>query len=179
MEKVFQFQHDAEKINQALGLSDALDLKCLDIIVFSTISNHFLSEELFDSRDLAPRTLTTMSGDLEKALSLCSNEDEKNYMLLMFRQTHELASEVIAKHKALNSAEPKDKAKLELIMKLLDFKIEDIASEVGADHLRLTPSNLFKRLDYVKKSKYNFDKYLSLVNNTADDILKNIFKNDE
>lgn len=179
MENVFKFQHDAEKINLALGLSDELDLKCLDIIVFSTISNHLISEELFDSKDLAPKSLTTISGDLEKALSLCSNEDEKNYVLLIFKQTHDMAVEVVAKYKALNEADPREKLKMELVMKLLDFRIDDIASQVGAEHLRLTPSNLFKRLDYVKKSRYNFEKYLSLVNNKADDILKNIFKEDE
>lgn len=178
MENVFKFQHDAEKINQALGLSDELDLKCLDIVVFSTISNHLLSEELFDSKDLAPRTLTTMSGDLQKALSLCSNEDEKNYVLLIFKQTHDMASEVIAKYKALNEADPKEKIKLELMMKLLDFKIDDIASQVGAEHLRLTPSNLFKRFNLVKKSKYNFDNYLSLLNNRGEEILNNIFKDE-
>lgn len=179
MENVFKFQHDAEKINLALGLSDELDLKCLDIVVFSTISNHLLSEELFDSKDLAPKSLTTISGDLEKAISLCSNEDEKNYVLLIFKQTHDMAIDVVSKYKALNEADPREKFKMELVMKLLDFRIDDIASEMGAEHLRLTPSNLFKRLDYVKKSRYNFDKYLSLVNNKTDDILKNIFKEDE
>ena len=178
MENVFNFQHDAEKINQALGLSDELDLKCLDIVIFSTICNHFLTEELFDSRDLAPKALTTMSGDLQKALSLCSNEDEKNYVLLIFKQTHDMASEVIAKHKMFNEADPKEKIKLELMMKLLDFKIDDIASQVGAEHLRLTPSNLFKRFNLVKKSKYNFDNYLSLLNNRGEEILNNIFKDE-
>ena len=36
MENVFNFNHEREKINEALGVSDALDAKCTNIILFSS-----------------------------------------------------------------------------------------------------------------------------------------------
>lgn len=181
VENPFKFQHDVENIPQALGLSKEVEHKCIEMIIFSTISNLYLAEELFDDLKDAPKSLTTLTGDLEKALSLCSNELEKSYMLFMFKQVCEICKEMMAKQHMLNKMTGVDKEKAELLFKLLDLKVDEHAKEQETEAY-LTPSMVLNRMKMVKKSRYDFQKYLSLLNNNdnnIDDILKKVFGDDD
>lgn len=160
----FKFQHDAPKVAQALGVNSTTEEKCLEIIIFSTINNFLLSEQLFDTREDAPSKLTSTSGDLETALHLVETEQEKDYVLFMFRQLHMAVQTSIAKKKALEEMTGMDKKKAELIMQMLELKIEEKAEEVDIDSF-LTPGAVFNRIKLVEESKYNFEKYLLLLQN--------------
>lgn len=160
----FKFQHDMPKVAQALGIESTTEDKCLEIIMFSTISNHLISEDLFDSRADAPSKLTTMSGDLETALHLAQTEQEKEYILFMFRQLHEAVQASIAKNQVLNKMTGIDKKKAELVMQMLEIKLVEKAGEMDKDSI-LTPSSVMNRIKLVTESKYNFEKYLLLLQN--------------
>ena len=172
MENVFSFQHNADKINTALGISNELEKKCSEIIYFSAMSNHYISEELFDNRADAPRSLTTMTGDLEKALSLCSNGIERSYLLFIFNHRHDLAIDALAKHKILNEMTGLDRKRAELTMKMMELKIEEKAEELCGDCV--LPSEMFKKMEIVQKSRYSFEKYLNLIYANGNFIKKGI-----
>ena len=166
MENVFQFQHDADKINDALGLSYEQDAKCREVVFFSAFTNYLIGTELFDSEDERPRSLSTMTGDLEKAMSLLDDDREKSYMLLLFRTNHNLALEVIAKYRVLETADKSERRKLDLILGLLELRIEEKSKErkeQDEDFEYYSPTDMLKRIEYVKESRYNFQKYYSLV----------------
>lgn len=168
VQTTFNFNHDTPKVAQALGVNSNTEDKCIEIIIFSTISNFLISEELFDSRDEAPSKLTTMSGDLEKALSLVNTDQERDYVLFMFRQLHMAVQTSIAKKQVLEEMTGMDKKKAELVMKMLELKIEEKAEESEVDSF-LTPSSVFNRIRLVEESRYNFDKYLLLLQNNSNE----------
>lgn len=177
METIFKFSHDEETIQGALGLSETTDKKCTEIVFFSTLSNYFMARELFDNIDEAPRSLVTKTGDLEKCINLCSTEQEKDYILLMFNQLHQMAIESLAKHEMLEKIQGEEKRKLQLMMELMEIKIKEAADEKKADHI--LPTEMFKRIKIVKESRYNFEKYLKLVDNTAGELINKSFRSEK
>lgn len=172
---IFNFKHNVSKIIDALGITEELNKKCSEIIFFSAISNHYIANELFDDRTDAPPSLTTMTGDLEKCISLCSSDEELHYLLLMFRQFHEISMDSIAKYTLRNELDGSKRKHLDLMMQMMELKIEEKADDMCAECI--TPSEMFKRIDCVKKSRYNFDKYLQLMtsDNRANDIINTAF----
>lgn len=173
METTFKFSHDEDALDKALGISDGVEKKCTEIILFSAFSNHLLGRELFDQEDEAPRSLKTKTGDLEKSISLCSNEQEKEYLLLMFHQLHTMAMESIAKYIMLNKINGPEKKKLSLMLELIEMKISEKAEEEKADFIK--PSEMFNRIEFVKQSRYNFDKYLQLLGDSSKSIINKFY----
>lgn len=163
MIQTFNFQHGASKVAQALGVNTQTEDRCIEIINFSTIANYLISNEMFDSRDDAPNNLTTLSGDLEKALSLVSTQEEKDYVLFMFRTLHNAVQATIAKYELLNEMTGVDKKKAELVMQMLELKIEEKAEDERDCYI--TPSSMFNRIKIVQQSNYNFQTYLTLLEN--------------
>jgi len=177
--ETFQFNHDNETIIKALGVTEELDLKCREIIFFSMISNHFMARELFDDAADAPRALTTITGDLEKCIKLCSNTIESSYVLLTFKDFHRMGLDAIAKYTIFTESKDERKKEIELMLKILELDIMKQASKHDSDCM--IPTDIFKKIDLVKKSRYSFDKYLQLCNGESevDTILNNIFKDDQ
>ena len=171
MEKIFEFNHEVEYITDALNLPKDIDQKCTEIIMFATIANYCVSTDMFDKKSDAPRNLTTRTGDLEKALSLCSNKQEVYYILLMFNQIHQMANKCIG----MTELDEENKKKLNIIFSIMELEME----HKGEDVL-MKPSDVVKRIKIVRKSNYNFDIYLQLLNgNSVDDMINNILKGDD
>jgi len=157
------FKHEEENLHRALGLSDEVKDTVREKIFFCAFSNGLVKDELFDDKDETPVELTTVTGTLQKALSL-ANEQEYDYMLLTFNSTHDLAHKGIMHYRMINSKaktnEEKTKMKLfELISSLKELEFV----EESAEFRSLTPSNLVKRVKMVKKSNYNFEKYMEML----------------
>ena len=176
MENVFQFQHDAEKLSVGLGVDSTMETRCREIVLFSMISNHFMAEELYDDIHQAPKTLTTMTGDLQKCLSLCTTDLERNYVLLMFRELHDLGTQAIAKYMVFNGTTGEKKEELSLLLQMINLDMKRRAAQEGGKYT--TSTALFEKIDLIKKSRYNFDRYMQLSNGETevDEILNNIFK---
>lgn len=165
MVQTFNFQHNASKVAQALGVNPQTEDRCIEIINFCTISNYLISHEMFDDRDDAPNNLTTLSGDLEKALSLVSNQEEKDYVLFMFRTLHDAVQATIAKYEVLNELQGVDKKKAELVLQMIELKLEEKTEEDRDNYI--TPSSMFNRIKIVQQSNYNFQTYLTLLENNG------------
>jgi tmRNA-binding protein len=177
--ETFNFNHDNETIINALGVTEEIDMKCREIIFFSMISNHFMARELFDNVEDAPKALTTMTGDLEKCMKLCSNHIESSYILLTFKDFHRMGMDAIAKYTIFTESKDERRKEIELMLKIFELDIMKQASKHDSDCM--IPTDIFKKIDFVKKSRYSFDRYLQLCNGESevDNILNNIFKDGE
>lgn len=167
---MFKFQHESEKIYDAFGMSKEFDKKCREIIHFAAISNHLIAEELFDNRADAPRSLTTLTGDLEKAISLCQNQDEVNYVLFNFNQFHDMAIDILAKHKLLSELDGIKKEKLNVLLKMMEIKLKEEAEDSSLQ--MISPMDMMNKVDLIKQSKHDFEKYLGLL--ISNNLLKSI-----
>lgn len=161
---IFEFNHTADTFYEALGFGRNIDTYCREVIYFSSITNHLLGKELFDNEDDTPSSLKTKTGDLEKSLTFVKNEEEKNYLLLVFHRAHEVALETIGKYCFLQQANDEEKMKFDIMMKMLELKIKEKAREEGEDDERdyETPSAMINRVEYVKEARYDFKRYLQL-----------------
>lgn len=161
IETVFKFQHDSNKIPVAMGFAEEIDNKCREIINFSTFSNFFIKNDLFNDSEEAPSVLTSITGVLEKALSVCKTEEEKIYLLYIFGNSHKHSTDAIIAWDALeNEPDSKQKTKMKMLMELVELKA---FTEDDRKNL-VTPKDMFKKIEVAKQNMYNFDKYYSIVN---------------
>lgn len=157
---MFTFNHEEKKINRAVGVPDKIYEKVKDIVFFSTFSNYFIIKDLFDDENDAPKSLNTVTGDLEKALNLTCNEMEKDYLLLTFKNYHEIAIETIAKYQLLNKLGEKEKKKVDLVLQMIQLQLnEDNKLEDDESESFINPTVMFKKVEIAKKNLYNFEKY--------------------
>lgn len=164
IEKLLKFKHDSNKIPTALGLSEEIDNKCREIIHFSTFTNYFIKEDFFNEDDnQAPKNLTTVTGILEKALSLCKTEEEKIYTIFIFKDLHEHCSKAICAYQVYND-EPneKERKKMKMMMELAELKAM-VDDETDRSNY-VTPKDMFKKIAAAKDNMYNFDKYYAAIN---------------
>lgn len=165
--KTTEFDHSAKTIHQALSLPENVRSICKERILFCSFANFLQKAELYEDPEDAPKSMTTCSGDLSRTLSMINDQTEYEYTLLSFINTHQMSKMALGYYQFMsdvsNSKENRLKAKLMAMaaeMKLAEeAKAEDMESE-----LKYTPSNLVKRISFVKKSHYNFDTYYNMVN---------------
>ena len=129
------------------------------MVFFSCFSNYFIIKDLFDDENDAPKSLNTVTGDLEKALKLTCNEMEKDYLLLTFKNYHEIALETIAKYQLLNRLGEKEKKKVDLMLQMIQLKIDEKDLEEGESESFINPKIMFQKVEIAKKNLYNFEKY--------------------
>jgi hypothetical protein len=185
--KTRNFFHEEEHINRALGVDDDTMIKCRERIFFCHFANTLQSIDLFNNVDLAPRELTTVTGDLKRCLEMISNEVEYEITLLHFMSYHRLAQEAFAHWKFENDPEnsKEDKLKLEIFKMLKKIKDarekEDDPDSNDLNSDLHDTDDIVKRIDKVKKSNYNFQKYMEAMgyklksHNDVDDMLNNLF----
>lgn len=162
LDKIFSFKHESDNIPAALGLTEELDNKCREIVNFASFSNYFIKKNLFDEQDESPSNLTTVTGILQKALSLCQTEEERAYTLFVFRNVHDHASGALGAYEAYSDdSDDKSKAKMKAILELMELKV---LSEEDERSNYITPKDMFKKIEAAKDNMYNFEKYYSVVN---------------
>jgi hypothetical protein len=161
VETIFKFQHDSNVIPTALGLPEEVHDRCKEIIFFSTFTNHFIKKDFFDNDADTPSTLTTITGVLEKALSLSTSESEKLYLLFIFKEVHEKGAHNLMGYQMIEEeTDEKAKKKMKMLLELTELKAlmsDDDRSELT------TPKDMFKRIDIAKKNMYNFENYFNEV----------------
>ena len=164
---MFKFNHEAENLPRALSISEETEHKVEEMVFYSAASNHLLGKELFDNENDRPKALTTITGDLEKALGLTVTDEERFYMLLRFYNIHDLTLECISKYRAIMEAEtPAQQKKAAMFIKLLNIKLEEALEERDKkiDNNFISPISILNRIRLVKESRYDFNRYLNLVN---------------
>lgn len=158
----FTFDHDKPKIHSALGISDETYDRVVEIIYFSSFTNYILGHSLYDNPKDIPKKLTTITGDLETALDLTSNDEEKNLLLLIFKSYHHAAIGTVAHYEMLNGSDQADKEKASILLKLADIKLSiDRQKNNDKDKTHLNPKLMMDKFERAKKYLYSFEDYYS------------------
>jgi hypothetical protein len=167
-----KFNHEEDDFHLAMGITEETKVICKERIFFTSFSNSLQADELFDDREDAPKEFRTVTGDLERLIATITNPIEYEYTLLIFMMYQQMAKEVYRNYKNFNedSAESReDKIKMQILkglMKLKELKDREEAGETSDDNDNfeiISKESLTERIKLVKKSGYNFDKYLYLV----------------
>jgi hypothetical protein len=167
-----KFNHEEDDFHLAMGISEETKHICKERIFFTSFSNSLQADELFDDREDAPKEFRTVTGDLERLISTITSPIEYEYTLLIFMMYQQMAKEVYSRYRNFNedSAESREeKIKMQIlkgIMKLKELKDREEAGETSDDNDNfeiISKESLTERIKLVKKSGYNFDKYLYLV----------------
>ena len=194
------FNHEKEAFHEALNVSDELRLTTREKIFFSSFSNALQAMELFEDMDDAPRSIATVTGDLEKSLSLVDSQEEYEYMLLCFSMYQRLTKPILAEYRMSNSKQSEDREailKHTIIEAIMELKRQKDKEEGNNDDdedpddrgpFAISHSRMMERVKYVKKSKHNFKTYMNYMNGIKsnpssdfdiDGLLGNLLKGDD
>ena len=192
------FNHDEEIFHRALSISDDVKNVVREKIFFSSFCNGLQAMDLFEDINDAPRSLSTVTGDLEKCLQLTDSQEEYEYALLCFTMYQRLTKPILAEYKMKNSTNPEDREamlKHRIIEAIMELKREADKSDDDSDEypdeekgpFAVNQTRMMTRLKYVKKSNYNFNKYMNLMQGISDTksdfdiegLLGNIMKGDD
>lgn len=186
-----QFNHEIENFHQAIGISDDMRTRARERILFTSFSNALQRAELYEDEEDAPKSLRTITGDLERCLSMVTDPLEYEYTLIMFHRTQIKAMETVAyyMHISDKSLSKEDQLKIKLFEVMEEMKgADDFEDEQLID--KLTRSNMVKRIKFVKDSHHNFETYMNMLtrwagvepvnvpkknNKDVDDLLNNLF----
>jgi hypothetical protein len=165
-----KFNHHEETIHGAMNISRETMITCRERIFFCHFANSLQSIELFPSRDEAPRELTTVSGDLQRVLNMTHDALEYEVTLLNFNMYQKMASSAFAQWQMENDKDSEHAIKIQVLKLLHKLKETSERSKEGDDddieddvNDKLTEESVVERIELVKKSKYNFSKYMQLV----------------
>lgn len=158
--------HSAENIHKALNIPEDVMNICREKIFFTAIANALFVNEMYNELDEAPRSLTTVTGDLHKCLQMSDNQLEYEVILLDFLRSHDLALSAYKHYDMMyNNEDPETSKKFRAITKLLELKeLFGSKDEEDEDSNKITPATMINRVKFVKKSNYNFAKYMDLLN---------------
>jgi hypothetical protein len=185
-----EFNHSKDHFHDAMNIPSYTRTRCRERIFFAAFSNALQRQELFEDEDDAPKEMSTVTGDLQRTLSMITDELEYEYTLLTFYGHQKLAMEAFGRYKYLNSKDQskEDKLKLSiinLIQELKDRDDDDDSKEEEDELDNVTVNTVIKRISIVKDSHYNFETYLKQLTQklssrpdsdfNVDDFLKNIF----
>lgn len=198
-----KFDHAEDNFHLALGITSEIKTICRERIFFASLSNALQAEELFDDLDDAPKEFKTVTGDLQRLIPMITSPIEYDYTLLVFMMYQRMAKEVYSHYRNFKddpAASREEQIKMQIIkgiMKLKEMKDREESGESNTDDDDdsievLSKESLTERIKLVKKSGYNFDKYLSLLrstdiissrNNRSDfditDLLSGLFSKDD
>jgi hypothetical protein len=198
-----KFDHAEDNFHLALGITSEIKTICRERIFFASLSNALQAEELFDDLDDAPKEFKTVTGDLQRLIPMITSPIEYDYTLLVFMMYQRMAKEVYSHYRNFKddpAASREEQIKMQIIkgiMKLKEMKDREESGENNTDDDDdsievLSKESLTERIKLVKKSGYNFDKYLSLLrstdiissrNNRSDfditDLLSGLFSKDD
>lgn len=189
--KTREFNHSKDHFHEAMNIPSYIRTKCRERIFFAAFSNALQRQELFEDVEDAPKEMSTVTGDLQRTLSMITDELEYEYTLLTFYGHQKLAMEAFGRYKYLNSKDQskEDKLKLSiinLIQELKDRSDDEEENTVEEDEIdNVTVNTAIKRISIVKDSHYNFETYLKQLTQklssrpdsdfNVDDFLKDIF----
>jgi hypothetical protein len=175
------FNHDHEIFHKALNITDETKTVVREKIFFSSFSNALQAMDLFENIEDAPRSLSTVTGDLEKCLMIIETQEEYEYALLSFTMYQRLTKPILAEYRMKNSSDSEDREAIlkhtiiEAIMELKRQKDreesedeDDIDNEEETGPFAVNHSRMMTRLKYVKKSNYNFAKYMNMMQGNKD-----------
>jgi hypothetical protein len=193
------FDHEEEIFHRALNISDDVKNIVREKIFFSSFTNALQAMDLFEDINDAPRSLSTVTGDLEKCLQMTDSQEEYEYALLCFTMYQRLTKPILAEYRMKNSTDPEDREailKHRIIEAIMELKREAHKSDDDDDDeyadeekgpFAVNQERMLTRLTYIKRSNYNFNTYMNLMRGIKstksdfdiDGMLGNIMKGDD
>jgi hypothetical protein len=192
------FDHEEEIFHRALNISDDVKNIVREKIFFSSFTNALQAMDLFEDINDAPRSLSTVTGDLEKCLQMTDSQEEYEYALLCFTMYQRLTKPILAEYRMKNSTDPEDREailKHRIIEAIMELKREAHKSDDDDDEyadeekgpFAVNQERMLTRLTYIKRSNYNFNTYMNLMRGIKstksdfdiDGMLGNIMKGDD
>jgi len=170
--KNINFDHSQEGFHAAVGVDENVAIRCRERVFFTHFANSCQALDLFGSYDLAPKGFTTLTGDLERCLQSISDPLEYEITLLHFMSLHKIANQAFSYYVFINDPKhsPEEKLKIELLKTVAKLKrLSDDNDENDSDDDNSNDSDpinidtVTSRIDVVKKSNYNFSRYMELM----------------
>lgn len=84
-----KLNHEAERLSDMLNLTSEDGSRIRNIITFETIKSSVLLEELYENESVAPRTIKTKSGCIERCLNHLDKNEELALFFMIFLNLHE------------------------------------------------------------------------------------------
>jgi hypothetical protein len=157
--------HDADNIHKALNIPENVVKVCREKVFFTAIANALFVDEMYSETKEAPRSLTTVTGDLHKCLQMSDNQLEYEVILLEFLRHHDVALSAYKHYSMLHdNDDPELSRKFKKLQKLMELKDIITSDDEEKDSNEITGNTMLKRVKFVKKSNYNFAKYMDLLN---------------
>lgn len=166
LEKVLSFKHDSDNLQVAMGLPEGIDNKCREIVHFSTFTNYFIKNDFFENENEAPNNLLTVTGVLQKALSLCKTDQEEVYTMFVFKDAHNHCKQALGAFRQFEEeTDEKERKKMQMLMELVELKamVDDDTDRSDI----VTPKDMFKKIRAAKDNMYNFENYYKAVSNES------------
>lgn len=188
--KNLNFRHEEDDLHKAFCIEGDVHIRCRERIFFATMVGYVLALELYGTKDDAPRELITVTGDLQRTLNMITDEKEYEYTLVHFMSYHRMAKSAVnhydhTKDEVKKEEDSEDQLKQQiakLVKKMIKKKMEKEEGvqeeEDSALHPTLDLEDFIDRLEKVKQSNKNFDKYMRLMgfqsydHSDVDDLLK-------
>lgn len=163
--KTINFDHSEEGFHAAIGADENLTIRCRERIFFTHFANTLQANELFKDRDSSPREMTTVTGDLQRCIQAISDPLEYEIVLLNFMAYHNLATQAYAHYHFINDPENSSEDKLKLELMKMVSKLKKMGENNGDDDKSddISLDTVTNRIDVVKKSQYNFSRYMELM----------------
>lgn len=169
--KNIKIDHEQDNLHDALKIDSSLYQKCRERTFFVTLSMFFTLHDLYPDLDDAPRSLRTVTGDLERVIQHVEDEKEYTITLLHFANYHRIAVHAAHRYKDEEKNNKKDKNEdvdsiiRSLVKKIVEKKRAE-SQEEESDEDRsnaISLESMFDRIEKVKTSKHNFYKYMTLM----------------
>lgn len=201
--KHFEPDHSANEISEAFGISkDELSI-IRERVIFCSIANLHQIRDLYGEEESdvenAPKSLRSVTGAMKRVFSMIDNDKEYEatiMYILSFSQMARAAFDIYLGQKKENSSS-KDKKSKEDVSDMLLTMLKKLKKESQSDSEKSSSEEIsflkdgeivydqdtmMKRVELVKKSCYNFDYYLNMINPDwgvempkVDDIIKSAF----
>lgn len=158
--KSINYDHSQDNFQDAMSIDQDVMIRSRERIFFSLFANYLQAEELYDDRDTAPAEFTSATGSLQRCLKAISDPVEYELTLLYFMPYSKLATEAFGYYEHLKDLEKNTENSMVNELGSMLKKIMAMSSEDKED---ITLNNVSNRINVVKKSNYNFERYMELM----------------
>jgi hypothetical protein len=150
-----KLNHDKNDMVDVLNLTKEQSIKSKAAMIFGILSPKVLADSLFDDESEIPSDMKTISGCIEKVLSICENDEMRVYSLLNFYTLNEKISQLYILSKDRSKVDElindeKDELKKALKMIALQIKLQPFSNILEVIKKANGDFNLF--YDEVKES---------------------------
>ena len=160
------FNHESKNWIESINLTKEIVDICHERILFSVFSNALNIYLNYDNPVDAPAVIRSRSGDLKLTLSTITDEREYDFTLLIFVSIHQYAVDCFNRYTLMNNMKlsPEKKQELKVVQDIEELE----AQRENRAGTYQSASEAIKRIELVKQSLYDFDKYMLLVETMAE-----------